>query len=151
QDESNLQARWQATLKQSFEMADNEKVPTGTRYDALRLVALADWETAGPVLTKYIAKGVHPELQMGAVSGLGDVESPKAAEFLVKGMADFTPGNRALAIAALTRTPERAKKLMDTLTTGAVKAEWLDDAGRKALLDHPDADVRARAEQLFKK
>ncbi len=34
-------------------MADAEKTPTGTRYDALRIVALDDWKRAEPRLTKY--------------------------------------------------------------------------------------------------
>jgi putative membrane-bound dehydrogenase-like protein len=148
-DDPKLAARWQAALKQSLAMADNDKVAAGTRYDALRMVALADWDAAGPVLTKYLGKDANAELQMGAVSGLGDVESPAAAELLVKRMADFTRDNRSLAVAAMVRTPERAKMLVDALASSAAKAEWLDDAARKALLNHPDAAVRARAERLL--
>ena len=57
-------------------MADDEKVPTGTRYDALRIVALDSWKDAEPRLTKYLAKSANAELQQGAVSGLMDVEDP---------------------------------------------------------------------------
>lgn len=151
EDDPRLLARWQSALKLSFLMADDDKVPTGTRYDALRMIPLADWDGAGPVLTKYLGRGVNAELQMGAVSGLGDVESPKAAELLAKRMADLTKENRALAVAALVRTPERAKLLVDELAASRVKTEWLDEAARKVLLSHPDTDVRARAERILKK
>lgn len=119
--------RWEAALKQAVAMADDAKVPAGTRYDALRMVALADWEVAEPVLTKYLAKGTNAELQMGAVSGLADVDTPKAAELLWKSLGDLTPANRALAIDGLLRTPERAKLLKD------VQADWLTDEQRKRL------------------
>ena len=46
-------------------MADNEKVPDGTRYDALRIVALDDWKRAEPRLAKYLAKTANAELQQG--------------------------------------------------------------------------------------
>jgi HEAT repeat protein len=132
-------------------MADDEKVPTGTRYDALRMVALADWKNAEPALTKYLKKDAHPELQMGAVSGLGDVESPKAAELLVNGLADLTQGNRNLGLAALLRTPERANALLDALVAGKAKAEWLTAEHRKQLLESPDDGVRRRAAELLKR
>jgi putative membrane-bound dehydrogenase-like protein len=119
--------RWEAVLKQAVAMADDAKVPPGTRYDALRMVALADWSVAEPVLTKYLPKGTNAELQMGAVSGLADVDHPKAAELLAKSLGDLAPANRALAIDGLLRTPERAKLLK------GVKAEWLTEAQRKRL------------------
>jgi putative heme-binding domain-containing protein len=150
-DEPDLQARWKGAVKLSFAMADDEKVPNGTRYDALRMVALADWETASPVLTKYLAMGVHSELQMGAVSGLGDVESPRVAELLLKSLPDLTEGNRKLALTAMTRTAERANGLLDAVAAGTVKAEWLAADHRQALLSHSDADVRKRAAESLKK
>jgi hypothetical protein len=119
--------RWEAVLKQAVAMADDAKVPAGTRYDALRMVALADWAVAEPVLTKYLPKGTNAELQMGAVSGLADVDHPKAADLLAKSLPDLTPANRALAIDGLLRTPERAKMLK------GIKAEWLTDVQRKRL------------------
>ena len=44
-DNPELERRWAETLKLSHAMADNEKTPTGTRYDALRIVALDAWRT----------------------------------------------------------------------------------------------------------
>jgi hypothetical protein len=146
-----LAARWSAALRDAFAMADDEKVPTGTRYDALRMVALADWKAAEPVLTKYLKKDAHPELQMGAVSGLGDVESPKAAESLLNGLADLTSGNRNLALAALLRTPERAKALLDALAANKAKAEWLTAEHRTQLLESPKPEVRTLAEKVLQK
>ena len=65
------------------------------------MVALADWNRA-PVLTKYLGKDVNAELQMGAVSGLADVESPKAGELLLAGIVDSPPGTASCALTAMT-------------------------------------------------
>jgi putative membrane-bound dehydrogenase-like protein len=143
-EDRDLSRGWQAALKHAAVMADNDKVSTGTRYDALRMVALGDWGLSGPILPKYLEKTADAELQMGAVSGLGDIESPKAAELLVKALPDLTAGNRSLAIAAMMRTPERALTMLD-----AVKPEWVNANQRKALITHKDERVRNRATALF--
>lgn len=137
--------RWEESLKQASAMAEAEKVPTGTRYDALRMIALRGWDVAGPGLTKYLPKSAHPELQMGAVSGLVDVERPEVAGLLLKALPDLADGNRKLAVAGLLRTPERANALLDGLEKGAVKPDWLTKEHRGGLLKHPNEVVRTRA------
>jgi hypothetical protein len=148
-DNPELEARWAETLKQSHAMADNEKVPAGTRYDALRIVALDDWKRAEPCLTKYLAKDANAELQQGAVSGLVDVEDPAAAALLAKSLTDLTPGNRKFALAGLLRTPGRVAVLLDALEKATAKAEWLAPEHREALLKHPDEKLRRRAVKLL--
>lgn len=148
-DDPALAARWQAVLPAAHAMADNAKVPTGTRYDALRLVALADWDAARPQLTKYLAKGAHPELQMGAVSGLADVNRPEVGPLLVAALPDLTPGNRALALTGLLRTPDRATALLGALEARTADAAWLTADQKTALRTHPDEAVRTRAARVL--
>src|SRR5262245_1681848 len=76
-DKKDLPDRLQKALAESATMADDEKVPTGTRYDALRMIALEGWEKRGEQLARYLKKGTHDELTMGAISGLSDVDSLK--------------------------------------------------------------------------
>lgn len=142
---------WNATLAQSFAMADNTQVKDGTRYDALRIVALAEPDKAIPALSKYLGKNANAELQMGAVSGLGDIESAKATELLVKGLPDFAKGNRDLAITALLRTTDRVKALLDAVAGGNVNKDWLNESHRKGMFDHTDAGVRKRAGEVLQK
>src|SRR5262249_51745901 len=49
-----LKLRWHQALEQAAAMADDEKVPTGTRYDALRVIAVESWERRGEQLAKYL-------------------------------------------------------------------------------------------------
>lgn len=148
---AELNRRWADTLKQSHIMADAAKVPAGTRYDALRIVALDNWSAAKPRLVPYLAKGVNAELQQGAVSGLVDVTDPEAATVLAAALPDLTQGNRNFALAGLLRTPERIGVLLTAIEKGQAKAEWLSTEQRAGLLKHPDESLRQRAAKVLAK
>jgi len=147
-DKPLLKRRWDRALEQAEAMAENERVPTGTRYDALRMVPLRGWPTSGTQLRKYLARGIHDELQMGAVSGTVDVNDSEATQALVTGLPGFTPGNRTLALEGLLRTPARVTALLDGLEAGGVRAEWLSASQRKKLLGRTETGLRQRAERL---
>jgi putative membrane-bound dehydrogenase-like protein len=148
-DDKGLQERWKKALGQAPAMADDEKVSTGTRYDALRLIAMDDFAKRGDQLAKYLAKGVHNELQMGAISGLSDVESPKVAELLLPGMEHYSPNNRKLALDALLRTEARTVTLLGAMEQGKVNRDQLSEGQIKALREHKDEKIRSRAGKLL--
>lgn len=106
-DQEALAKRWQAALAAAHAMADDAKVPTGTRYDALRMIALDTWENSGERLQGYLKKGTNAELQMGAISALADIDRPEVARLLQAGLDHFPPGNRKLAEEALKRMAAR--------------------------------------------
>ncbi len=54
-------------------------------------------------LLKYIGKDVDPELQMGSVSGLADIDHPEATAILIERLPDYDRENRRLAVVALSR------------------------------------------------
>jgi putative heme-binding domain-containing protein len=149
-DDADLKKRWERSRDLAAVMADDTKVPTGTRYDALRMIALAGWDRRGPQLAKYLAKGTHNELTMGAISGLSDLDSPRVAALLLGGLDHFSPGNRKLAVDALLRTDDRTTALLDALQAGKVKRTELTTAQVKALRNHKNRAVRARAEKLLR-
>jgi putative heme-binding domain-containing protein len=149
--DAELKARWADALKQSHAMADDEKVPTGTRYDALRIVALDEWKLAEPRLARYLAKTANAELQQGAVSGLVDVEDAGATALLVKALPDLTAGNRKFAVAGLVRAPARCLALLDAIEKGTAKPEWVEKEPRDALLKHADEAIRTRAAKALGK
>ncbi|MCY2967457.1 MAG: hypothetical protein NT069_28140, partial [Planctomycetota bacterium] len=145
-----LQARWKRTLELSAEMADSSAVPSGTRYDALRMVALRGWKQSGEQLTRYLRTGTNDELQMGAVSGSVDVDSLDAVEQLLAAMPIFSKHNRSLAIDGLLRGPVRTAALVSALEEGTAKVEWLNESQRNRLLSLRDANLKKRAETLLK-
>lgn len=84
-------------------MADDAKVPTGTRYDALRMVAMDEPARSQTQLKRYLGADVDAELQMGAVRGLADVRSPEAVTALQSALEHLTLSNRKLAQAGIER------------------------------------------------
>ncbi len=148
-DDVELTKRWKNSLLLAVKMADDEQVPTGTRYDALRIIALDDWTLRRDQLTKYLAKGVHDELQMGAISGLSDVESKEVSPLLINNLGHFNDENRGLAIAALLRTNERSERLLDAIAEARISGKLLSTAQRKLLLESKELSIRERAKRIL--
>ncbi len=144
-DNEGLSRRWRQALEQASAMADDAKVPAGTRYDALRVIALDAWERRGAQLAKYLATGTNAELQQGAVSGLADMEAPEATAKLLASLEGLTPGNQALALDGLLRSEARATALVEGLEQGKVKRAWLGEKHVQALRAVKDESLRARA------
>ena len=127
------QMKWHRAVDLARAMADDARVRNGTRYDALRMLAVRPWEEVGAQLVRYLSKDVDPELQMGAIGALSDLQDDRAAGALVQHMAQYTDRNRALAIAALLRTDARRATLKAALSDGTVQAAWLTPEQRSTL------------------
>lgn len=149
-DDTRLRSGWQHTLKQAATMADDQSVPTGTRYDALRIVALLDWSTAEPQLMPYLQKGVHDELQMGAISGISDIPNDAVAAHLISGYGEFSKSNQTLARDALLRTNTRCLALLEALEDKHILPELRHDERVQSLLQHESEIVRMRAMHVLK-
>lgn len=116
-----MQSRWQWLLQASHAMADNVKINTGTRYDALRILGLDKPELAIPRLKKYLPAGGNEEMQMGAVSGLVDVPTAEAAKLLADALPHLKGENLELALIGMMRSPERFTLVLDQFDAGKLK------------------------------
>lgn len=132
-EDATRAARWTRSLDLAVAMADNPKVRNGTRYDALRMLAVLPWERAGVQLVRYLSADVDAELQLGAIGGLSDMPDDRAGEALVQHFAQYAEANRRHAINALLRTDARRALLKEALTRGAVRDEWLTPEQRQRL------------------
>jgi hypothetical protein len=138
--------RWRHAVKLASEMADAQNVRVGTRYDALRMIALAGWEKQGACLSRYITDEVPDELQMGAVSGLVDMQSAEAGKVLIERLGSLSPRNQQLAIEGMLRTEQRCLMLLDAISTGQIATDAVEP---QRLMHHPSDKVRALASRLF--
>jgi hypothetical protein len=125
--------RWARSLDLAERMADDGQVRNGTRYDALRMLAVLPWDRAGARLVRYLSKDVDPELQMGAIGGLSDLQDDRAADALLEHFPQYTERNRGLAINALLKTDARRAKLTAALARGVVQDAWLSVEQRQKL------------------
>lgn len=126
-------ARWSRSLELAERMADDPGVRNGTRYDALRMLAVLPFDRVGAQLTRYLSREVDAELQMGAIGGLSDLPDPRAAEALVQHMPQYTERNRGLAINALLKTDAGRARLKSAIAAGAVQDAWLTPEQRAKL------------------
>jgi hypothetical protein len=130
-----IRSRWEQTLKLAAEMADNTEVPSGTRYDALRILGAADWQLYGPVLRRYLESGGDEELQMGAANATADLTEPAATKTLVRALPGLTEDNRNLALSILAARSPQKKFLRDAVTANEVPRVWLTAEQLKQLND----------------
>jgi hypothetical protein len=149
-DNAGLRKRWQYALDRAAVMTDDEKVATPTRYDALRMLGVEPWEKRGEQLTRYLKPGTNEELQMGAVSGLADVDAPQATAALVAAVPTLAEGNRNLALNGLLRSESRTSALLDAIAAGKIDAGTLGAERVQKLRSHPNEPVRRRAAELLK-
>lgn len=152
-DDASLSARYRRALDLASAMADDPKIPTGTRYDALRMLGATSWDRRGAQLVSYLKKETHPELQMGAVSGLGDIRDHPGdvAKALIDVLGSLDATNRALALQALIRDEARALRLLDAVADGRLKPDALGAKTTGALKAQASESVRRRAVELLGK
>jgi hypothetical protein len=120
----DLSARWGRLIELSAAMADNADVRSGTRYDALRILGVDDFDKRGTQLKKYLTDE-NAELQMGAISGLSDMDAKAAADTLLQSFALYDDANRKLAVEALLRTASRRAFLRQAIERGQVPSDAL--------------------------
>lgn len=148
-ERDDVAERLAAAIESAARMATDDNVPSGTRYDALRILGIAPWKQHGRRLAAYLAEGTNEDLQMGGVSGLVDVPGPEAARALLDHLADLSDHNRTLALDGLLRGDERRALLLDAVETKRVSAAMLDDARRESLLETGSDALRRRARDLL--
>jgi hypothetical protein len=119
-----LRRRCERLVEQCLAMADDEAVRGGTRYDALRVLGADEYSRSGETL-KRILKSGDAELQMGAISGLSDMESGAAAEAIVAAFSHYNASNQKLAVEALLRNNARRAMLRKAIESGHVPAAAL--------------------------
>ena len=147
--DSDLAARWNRMYDLAAKMADNEKVKTGTRYDALRIIALDSWDKNGKQLLKYLPAGVNAELQQGAISGLSDVKRPEVAPALLAEIEHFTPRNKGFAFDALIRTEERMVVAVDAISAGQISVKDFGDKRIEAIKSVKNSKLRAKLDKAL--
>ncbi len=142
-----LLERWHQGIESSIAMLNDTEVPAGTRYDALRMVAMLEWARSQTLLKSFLHDS-DAELQMGAVSGLGDVPEMEAANLLMTGFQKLTGPNQDLALRAMLRTDERCERLLDAVSEKQIPG-IVDAEVRTALIQHPVEKVRKRAVEIL--
>lgn len=148
--ERELKARWRRVPDLAAAMAADERVKSGTRYDALRILGLESWRQRGAAITRYLAEGTHAEVQQGAIGALNDIKAREVAQALISGLKHFSDRNRNSALNALMRDDARMAAVLDAVAVGRLTKSDLGEARVEKLKTAPNKRIRARAEQLLR-
>jgi hypothetical protein len=123
EDRPHLAKRWRSAIERAQTMADDASTPAGTRYDALRMRGVLDFKQSGERLLGYLGPQSHPELEMGAVSALGDIDSTESTRALIDSYPKLHRHNQPIAVKALLRTPERCAALRAAMEAGHIPSD----------------------------
>ncbi|MFO0950079.1 MAG: PVC-type heme-binding CxxCH protein [Isosphaeraceae bacterium] len=119
------------------------------RTAAVRLLAQAPWEVAGPALEPLLGEDPSQEVRIAAARSLAAQARPEVAAVLLAPWRSYTPAVRREAAAALAARPERAAALLDAVEAGKVAARELDAALARQLTSGGRPEVRQRAAKLL--
>ena len=104
--------RWDRALELAKTDAYDSKIPAGTRYDAIRILAMLPAEQAVAKIVPFLEDSssdvaTREELQMGALSALSDIDDAKMFDPLLAAYPKLASGNEKLAREAMQRTGQR--------------------------------------------
>ncbi|MCS6853013.1 MAG: c-type cytochrome [Gemmataceae bacterium] len=139
-----------ALLEQATSLAKDPNRPLAERLDGIRLLAHAPWPSAQPVLIGLIADDPIQEVRLTAVRALAAHARPEVPRLLLQSWRSYTPAVRRQVIEVLLRQPERVRVLLDELEAGRLKPGDFDALRTRQLVNHPQADIRKRAQQLLR-
>jgi putative membrane-bound dehydrogenase-like protein len=120
-----------------------------TRGQACALLQFASDEVALPVLAAIVADEADQDLKLQAVSALAGHGDSRVNDLLLSGIERQPPALRRAIINALLARPQRVGRLLDEIAAGRLKASEIDPLQTRRLRQHPDAPLRARAEELL--
>ena len=146
----DLNVRWRRVPDLAAAMAADERVKTGTRYDALRILGTESWARRGAALTGYLAAGTHAEVQQGAIGALNDMKARQVGQVLIAGLNHFSDRNRNSALNALMRDDTRMAALLDAVADRRLTRSDVGEARVDKLKMADNKKIRSRAEQLLR-
>ena len=136
-------------FEQAIKTADNKEAPAELRQQAIALLEFAPEELAGATLLAIVESDADQALRVRAVSALSAQASPEAAAALLASLSEQTPTVRRAMLEALLATPQRVSLLLDYIAEGKLRATELDTLQAGRLINHSDAELRARAAELL--
>ncbi len=136
-------------ISRAVATAADAQRPVAARVTAVRSLAMASFDKAGGVLGQLLDSRQPQEVQMAALAALSRFHHEQVAEMIIEAWGGFSPQVRGEAAEALFARPKRIAALLDAIAEGTILPGQLDPARIVFLRSHPDAAIRARAEELL--
>jgi putative membrane-bound dehydrogenase-like protein len=138
-----------ALLAKAAGVAEDDAADGAARLDAIRLLAHAPWDAAGPALGRLLTGAAPQDLRLAAARALGDQARPEVADILIAPWTAYTPALRREVAQVLLTRPERALALLAAVEAGEIRPGDLDANQTRALLNSGRKEVREKAQSLL--
>lgn len=138
-----------AILKVARRLASDERSENSRRCDAIRVLGLADAETAAPLLLPLLAANQPQEVQSISAATLGMIADVDTTRRMIAGWNTYTAATRRAVAAAALRRREATEILIESFEQGEVSALELDAGLRDSFMSIGDAALRERAKKVF--
>jgi putative heme-binding domain-containing protein len=131
-------------------VADNSSLPSD-RLSAIQLLGnnLTGQPADTDLLGRLLAPQNSPQLQSAAVEALASRATEQSAQQLLTGWKSHSPALRSQILDVLLSRPSWTELLLAAISRGDVLAGHIDPRRRQQLLQHNDAAIHQRAEQLL--
>lgn len=167
-DSLESQARWVAWIRQLgittedsavkdlsekliHDRIHNRKLPVSERLVAVECFLRLISDPSEP-LTK-VCQSVDaqelPEFSLGLIDRLAALDLPAVPQTVLRMGSEGTPSIQSAAIRSLLRRPDWTRSLLDAITSGLYSLQDLSLEQRQQLAHHPDAAIRAIAQELL--
>lgn len=147
---SETAARLLADLERSsLVAATDESLSSERRAEAIRNLALAPFERLEGVLAPLLQQRQPQSVQRAALATLARFDRDEVADLLIEGWATFSPSLRAEASEVLLARPQRIAQLLAAVENERLAPGALDPQRVRLLLEHPNDELRARAQLAF--
>ncbi|WP_231742410.1 PVC-type heme-binding CxxCH protein [Polystyrenella longa] len=135
---------------QLVELVGSEQGETALSQAALPLLIYTPSAETVPVLTSLLDTTNNQALQQQTLEILGAHPGTEPVEFLLDEYELASPRIRRAILAYLLRDQERIQTLFDEIEGKKIRAAELDQNQQKALMNHANAEIKSRAQELLK-
>jgi putative membrane-bound dehydrogenase-like protein len=136
-------------VERAAQLAADGQAPLGERTAAVKLLGCSGSGQTLDVLVRLVEPAQPESLQLLALETLAAVGEPSIAPGLIGVWQQATPNVQEAIIATLAARPKWARRLLEACAGGEISVAQISATTRAALLNHHDARLRARAEELF--
>jgi putative membrane-bound dehydrogenase-like protein len=124
--------------------------PQHVRLAAIRLLGKGEPKSAGPILLDLLLSEPPGQVGAAAVKSLAELNNAEIGDAAFSNWSRFTREIRQQLLAGTTRSRAMAAALLSALEQGKILLIEVDPSTRQALQRVAQAELRERAENLFK-
>ncbi|QDV52508.1 PVC-type heme-binding CxxCH protein [Gimesia fumaroli] len=146
---TDVKQRFDKTVAEAVETAEDEDKPVAERVAAVRLLGFMDFSVAGDVLAEVLNPRSSPKIQLAAVEALSRMEHKDVGSALLTNWSGFSPAVRTDVVDALLGSSGRIDTLLAAIKKKQVKLNEISRDKKDLLMNHPNKEIRKRARKVL--